>query len=46
MRIRVPLDQIEILNAEINKIDNRLAQNRSILNKAWSTILLEILVKV
>lgn len=46
MRIRVPIDQIELLKAEMHKIDSRLAQNRSILNKAWTTILLESLVKV
>jgi hypothetical protein len=46
MRIRVPIEQIELVKAEMNKIDNRLAHNRSTLNRAWSTILLESLVKV
>jgi hypothetical protein len=46
MRIRVPIDQIELVYADLKRIENRLAQNRTLLNKAWSTILLESLVKV
>ncbi len=46
MRIRVPIDQIELANADLKRIENQLAQNMTLLNKAWSTILLESLVKV
>ncbi len=41
MRIRVPFDQIESMHLRLNEIDNLLANNRSTLKKAWSSITLE-----